>query len=143
MVSPGYWRDPDATQQALQDGWFRTGDRVKTDPEGYLYVVDRIKNMYISGGENVYPAEVERVILEHPAVAEVAVVGITDEKWGEVGKAYIVPKGKALFSETDLREYCCRHLAKFKVPKVIVRLETLPKNATGKIDRKALKVVVR
>lgn len=139
MVSPGYWQNPSATAKALKDGWFCTGDRVSMDEDGYLYVVDRIKNMYISGGENVYPAEVERVILSHPAVAEVAVVGIPDERWGEVGKAFIVPKKAMTFPETDVLQYCREKLAKFKVPKLIVTVDALPKNDTGKIDRNALK----
>lgn len=140
MVSPGYWQNPEATAKAIKDGWFCTGDRVSLDEEGYLYVVDRIKNMYISGGENVYPAEVERVLLSHPSVAEVAVVGIPDEKWGEAGKAFVVTTEPDSFSVAALQQYCRDRLAKFKVPKVIVHSQGLPKNDTGKIDRNALKM---
>ncbi|MDX1667155.1 MAG: long-chain fatty acid--CoA ligase [Saprospiraceae bacterium] len=139
MVTPGYWRNPAATKEALRDGWFRTGDLVKEDEEGYLYVVDRIKNMYISGGENVYPAEVERVILGHPAVAEVAVIGIPHEKWGEAGRAFVVRSASA--SEEDILDFCRQKLAKFKVPKSVVFLDALPKNDTGKIDKKALRAI--
>ncbi|PHN06843.1 AMP-dependent synthetase [Flavilitoribacter nigricans DSM 23189 = NBRC 102662] len=139
MVTPGYWQNPEATDKAMKDGWFCTGDRVSQDEEGYLYVVDRIKNMYISGGENVYPAEVERVLLSHPAVAEAAVVGVPDEQWGESGKAYIVRRIEAEFSEGQLLKHCQSNLAKFKVPKLLVLVDSLPKNDTGKIDRQALK----
>ena len=137
LVTPGYWRNPEATAHSIQDGWLRTGDRVKADQDGYLYIVDRIKNMYISGGENVYPAEVERVLLQHPAVAEVAVVACPDERWGEAGRAFVVLA--ATSGEEDLRAHCKRHLAKFKVPKHYVFVEELPKNDSGKIDRKRLK----
>jgi len=136
MVTPGYWQNETATQKAFKDGWFYTGDRVLQDEEGYLFVVDRIKNMYISGGENVYPAEVERILLTHPQVSEAVVIGVPDAKWGESGKAFIVKK--AATSEQEIKDYCQSKLAKFKVPKYIVFLEKLPKNDTGKINRKAL-----
>lgn len=136
MVTPGYWDNPEATAQTIVEGWFHTGDMVRQDEEGYLYVVDRIKNMFISGGENVYPAEVERVLLQHGGVSEAAVIGIAHERWGEVGKAFVVKKGD--LSENALIEHCKAHLAKFKVPKVVVFVEELPKNDAGKIDRKAL-----
>ena len=138
MVTPGYWRNPAATAQAIVDGWFHTGDLVRADAEGYLYVVDRIKNMYISGGENVYPAEVERVLLQHPAVAEAAVIGVPDAKWGEAGKAFVVAQPAATPAAEDLLAFCRQHLAKFKVPATLVFLPALPKNDTGKIDRKGL-----
>jgi fatty-acyl-CoA synthase len=138
MVMPGYYQNETATQKSIRDGWFATGDMVRQDEEGYLYVVDRIKNMFISGGENVYPAEVERVIVQHPSVAEVAVIGIPHERWGEVGKAFIVAASGASPDSEALIEYCKQRLAKFKVPKEIVWVEQLPKNDTGKINRKAL-----
>jgi fatty-acyl-CoA synthase len=138
MVMPGYYQNEAATQQSIRDGWFATGDMVRQDEEGYLYVVDRIKNMFISGGENVYPAEVERVIIQHPAVAEVAVIGIPHEKWGEVGKAFIVAASGAHPDTEALIGFCKKRLAKFKVPKEIIVVEELPKNDTGKINRKAL-----
>ncbi|HMQ46143.1 MAG TPA: long-chain fatty acid--CoA ligase [Saprospiraceae bacterium] len=141
MVSPGYWRNEEATAKALQDGWFLTGDRVRMDEDGYLFVIDRIKNMFISGGENVYPAEIERVLLEHDAVAEAAVFGVPDEKWGEVGKALIVLKKEKVCTDSELAQYCKEVLAKFKVPKYIQLVESLPKNDTGKIDRKAIKTL--
>lgn len=138
MVTPGYWQNPEATRESFDGPWFRTGDRVREDEEGYLFVVDRIKNMFISGGENVYPAEIERVLLEHPAVLEVAVIGVPDEKWGEVGRAYLCLKDGTHCKPSDILDFCSEQLAKFKVPKQIVLLAELPKNDTGKIDRKAL-----
>lgn len=136
MVTPGYWQNEEATQKAFSGDWFKTGDRVRQDEEGYLFVVDRIKNMFISGGENVYPAEIERVLLKHPKISESVVIGVPDKKWGEVGKAFIVKK--EVVSEIEILDYCRSNLAKFKVPKSIVFLEELPKNDTGKINRKAL-----
>ena len=139
MVTPGYWRNPEATAKTIVDGWFHTGDMVRMDPEHYIYVVDRIKNMFISGGENVYPAELERVLLGHPAVSEAAVIGRPDEKWGEVGRAFIVLKPGMACSDAELLEFCKARLAKFKVPKYFSFIEALPKNDTGKINRMALK----
>jgi fatty-acyl-CoA synthase len=139
MVTPGYWQQPEATAKAIVDGWFHTGDRVREDEEGYLYVEDRIKNMFISGGENVYPAEIERVLLQHPAVAESVVIGVPDAKWGEVGCAFIVLQAHQTVDSAALIDYCREHLAKFKVPKTFRLLVELPKNDTGKIDRKALR----
>lgn len=137
MITIGYWQNPLATEKAYKDGWFCTGDIVKQDEEGYLYVMDRIKNMYISGGENVYPAQVERVLLEHPQVQAAAVIGVPDAKWGETGCAFIV--AAAPLTANELIAYCKANLAGFKVPKSIVFLDELPKNDTGKIDRLCLK----
>lgn len=137
IVTPGYWKNPKETEKAIVDGWFKTGDILKKDEDGYLYVVDRIKNMYISGGENVYPAEVEKCILKHPEIKEVCVIGVPHEKWGEVGKAFVVFKnGRKEVS--DITAYCIKHLAKYKVPKHFEVMEELPKNDTGKINRKLL-----
>ena len=138
MVTPGYWKNIEATKQSFQEGWFKTGDILKKDEEGYLYVVDRVKNMFISGGENVYPAEVERRLLQHPHIRESVVIGVPDEKWGEVGRAYIVLKNGINLSEEELMEFCREGLAKFKIPKYYVFINELPKNDTGKIDRKKL-----
>lgn len=137
IVTPGYWRNPEATEKAIVDGWFKTGDILLKDEEGYLYVVDRIKNMFISGGENVYPAEVEQCILKHESVKEVCVVGVPDLKWGEVGKAIVVFK-EAKTDISAIQNFCIQHLAKFKVPKYFEVMKELPKNDTGKIDRKQL-----
>lgn len=138
-VTPGYWRNPEATQEAFVDGWFRTGDVLIRDQEGYYYVVDRIKNMYISGGENVYPAEVEHLIRQHPAIAQVAIIGVPDEKWGETGKAFVVLKPGFRLQKEELLSYCAERLARYKIPKHVVFLEDLPKNDAGKIDRKKLR----
>ena len=140
LVTPGYWNNPEATRDAIIDGWFHTGDLMKQDEEGYLYVVDRRKSMFISGGENVYPAEVERVLLTHPAVSEAAVIGVKDEKWGEVVKAFVVIKAKNMPEAGELKNFCIEHLAKYKVPKYFEFISDLPKNDTGKINKKALKV---
>ena len=136
MVTPGYWRNAEATARALADGWLHTGDMVVERAGGFLYVVDRIKNMFISGGENVYPAEIERVLLGHAAVSEAAVVALPDAKWGEVGLAFVVALGEV--DPEELTAHCRAGLARFKVPKVFRFVEALPKGDTGKIDRKAL-----
>jgi len=139
MVTPGYWRNRQATQKALEGGWFHTGDLVRQDEDQYIYVVDRIKNMFISGGENVYPAEIERVIVTHPAVAEASVIAIPDEKWGETGRAFVVLHPGEQLTEKALMEYCSAQLARFKIPKSVVFVPSLPKNDTGKINRLALR----
>lgn len=138
MVTPGYWQNEDATKQALIDDFFHTGDLVREDEEGFLYIVDRKKCMFISGGENVYPAEVERVLRSHPAINEAAVVGVTDSKWGEVGKAFVSMKNGSPIIKDDLIDHCQQHLAKYKVPRYFEQLIEIPKNSSGKIDRKKL-----
>jgi fatty-acyl-CoA synthase len=138
MVTPGYWQNESATTKAIKDGWFYTGDRVRQDEDGYFYVVDRIKNMFISGGENVYPAEVERVLIQHEAISEVVVVGVPHEKWGEVGKAFVVLKEGQAIDLDEVKSFCLHRLSKFKIPKHLEILTELPKNASGKIDRKAM-----
>lgn len=140
-VTPGYWNNAKATAETIVDGWFHTGDLVRRDAEGYIYVVDRLKNMYISGAENVYPTEVEFLLRKHPDIDSVAIIGVPDEKWGEAGKAFVVLKSGAALTEMDLRNYCADKLAKYKIPKHIFFLNELPKNDAGKIDRKKLKEV--
>ena len=135
----GYWRKPEATAETLvEDGWLRTGDVARIDPEGFVYLEDRVKDMIISGGENVYPAEVERVLAEHPAVAEVAVIGVPDEQWGETVKACVGGPG-ATASLDELEALSRAHLAGYKRPTSVDVLEALPRNATGKILRKDLR----
>ncbi|MCA1752094.1 MAG: long-chain fatty acid--CoA ligase [Flavobacteriales bacterium] len=136
-VSPGYWNNEAANAESYTDGWFKTGDLLRADAEGYLYVEGRKKEMYISGGENVYPREVEKVLQEHPAVAEAAVVGVPHERWGEAGAAFLSLKSPA--TEAELLSHCRAALAKFKCPKHFIFREELPKNATGKIDKNSLK----
>lgn len=137
--TPGYWNNPEATAAAIKDGWFFTGDYVRQDADGYIYVVDRKKNMYISGGENVYPTEVEKFLRTHPEIADVAIIGVPDEKWGESGKAFVVRAAGSQLTAADILAFCKGNLAKFKIPKYISFLPELPKGDTGKIDRKQLK----
>ena len=139
IVTPGYWRNEAATRKSIVEGWLHTGDMVQERPDGYLYVVDRIKNMFISGGENVYPAEIERVLLQHPAISEVAVVGVADRNWGQVGQAHIVFHPGQEIDFKEVQAFCREHLARFKVPKQFKKSISLPKGDTGKIDRKKLK----
>jgi len=142
MVMPAYWNNPEMTRTAFSpDGqWFKSGDLVRCDEGGYIFVVDRLKNMYISGAENVYPAEIERVINTIEGVAESVVIGVKDERWGEVGKAIIAWRpGVNIPSDDSIRDYVARQLAKFKIPKYFMSLEELPKNDAGKLDRAKLK----
>ncbi len=136
VCTPGYWRNEKATKEAFNSGWFKTGDVLVQDSEGYFFVKDRIKNMFISGGENVYPAEVERVLQMHPSIEEVAVVGVSDSQWGEVGKALVYTRDQ--ITKEDILEYCKGKLAKYKIPKFIQFTNELPKTESGKIDRKSL-----
>ena len=138
MVTPGYWKNPEATQKTIIQNWFHTGDLVRKDEEGYIYVAGRRKNMFISGGENVYPVEVERVLMQYDQIAEAVVIGVPHEKWGEVGKAFVVSKKDQMVNLEDLKIFCLSNLAKFKVPQYFTHLEALPKTASGKIDRKVL-----
>ncbi|KUJ83773.1 AMP-dependent synthetase [Microbulbifer flavimaris] len=140
-VTPGYWNRPDATAEAIRaDGWLHSGDVARCDEDGCYYIVDRWKDMYISGGENVYPAEVEQVLEQHPAIAEVAVVGMPDERWGEVGKAYFgVKSGAQAPVDDELRAFCRARLAGYKVPKAFEALTALPRNALGKVIKQELR----
>jgi fatty-acyl-CoA synthase len=136
VVTPGYWRKPEATAAAITGGWFHTGDVVQTDDDGFYFVVDRKKNMFISGGENVYPAEVEQVLVTHPAVKEAAVIGVPDAQWGEVGLAFLVARpGRDAPDAEALRAYCLDKLARYKIPKHVRTLPELPLNQAGKVDR--------
>lgn len=138
IITPGYWKNKQATAKAIKNGWFHTGDLMKRDEEGYLYVMDRIKNMFISGGENVYPAEIEHFLRSHPNILEVAVIGIPHPKWGEVGQAFVVLKENHQAYEEELIQFCEGKLARYKIPKTFTLLQELPKNTTGKIDKKKL-----
>jgi O-succinylbenzoic acid--CoA ligase len=130
--------DPAATTAALCDGWLRSGDTGTLDEDGLLRILDRRDDLIISGGENVYPSEVESVLAEHPAVIEAAVVGLPDEHWGAVPMAYVVPAAGDSPSDTDLERHCREHLASYKVPVRFVRLVALPRNALGKVLRDEL-----
>jgi fatty-acyl-CoA synthase len=138
-VFAGYWRNPEATAAAFSDGWLRTGDLAERDPEGYLRIRDRLKDMYISGGENVYPAEVEGVLHEHPSVADAAVLGVPDERWGESGLAVVVPADGAEASEDELLEHCRSRLARFKVPRRVVLVDELPRSGMNKVLKDELR----
>jgi fatty-acyl-CoA synthase len=139
-VMRGYWQLLDATETVFAtDGWFRSGDAAVVDDEGYIRIVDRVKDMFISGGENVYPVEVEHVLHEHPAVADCAVIGVPDEKWGEVGRAVVVPRDGVGVSADELLGFLAGRLAKYKIPKSVVLVDALPRNATGKLLRARLR----
>jgi acyl-CoA synthetase (AMP-forming)/AMP-acid ligase II len=138
QVMSEYWRRPEDTREAVPDGWLRTGDAGYVDDHGYLFIVDRIKDMIISGGENIYPAEVERVLGDHPGVAEVAVIGVADEKWGETPKALVVPAA----DPPDLAEllaFCRARLASYKLPKSFEFVAELPRNGAGKVLKRDLR----
>lgn len=139
QVFKGYWNNPEASGKVLKDGWYRSGDLGKKDEDGFIYVVDRLKDMIISGGENIYPAELEMVIGRHPAVAEVAVVGVPDSTWGEIPRAYVVKKPGADLAEEEIFEICRKNLAKYKCVKEVTVVEALPRNAVGKILKKELR----
>ena len=138
VVTPGYWKNDEATQNSITDGWFHTGDMMRYDEEDYYYVVDRKKNMFISGGENVYPAEVEKFLYTNDKIKEVAVIGVPDKKWGEVGKAFIVLNKNKEADKEEFYNYCLGNLAKFKIPKYFTIVDEIPKNEAGKIDKKVL-----
>jgi len=138
-VTTGYWNRPEATAEALVDGWLHSGDAAMVDEEGFYYIVDRWKDMFISGGENVYPAEVENVIYQMPEVAEVAVIGVPHPRWQEVGRALVVLKEGAKLTETEVIEYCQEKLARFKIPKSVLFVENLPRTAAGKVLKRELR----
>tara|TARA_B110000444_G_scaffold16117_1_gene13875 strand:- start:154 stop:1668 length:1515 start_codon:yes stop_codon:yes gene_type:complete len=138
-ITPGYWRKEEATRESFIDGWLKTGDAAYFDDEGFLYIVDRWKDMYISGGENVYPAEVENVIYQLPQIAEVGVIGVDSEKWGETGKAYIALKPDQKITAEEVIDHCLKNLAKYKIPESVEFIEALPRNATGKVLKRTLR----
>jgi fatty-acyl-CoA synthase len=139
ILMTGYWRRPTQTEETIKEGWLHTGDLAKRDEEGFLYIVDREKDMFISGGENVYPAEVEKVYLENPKISDVAVVGVPDEKWGEAGIVFIVMKNGEEMTEEDALKYCEGKLAKYKIPKHVAFLKELPMTGSEKIKRRNLR----
>jgi acyl-CoA synthetase (AMP-forming)/AMP-acid ligase II len=140
QLMSGYWGKPDESAAAItSDGWLRSGDGGHVDADGYVYVTDRIKDVIISGGENIYPAEIERVLAEHPDVAGVAVIGVPDDRWGEVPKAVVVAAPGKEINGAALIEYCRERLAGFKCPKSVETREKLPRNLTGKVLKKELR----
>jgi fatty-acyl-CoA synthase len=138
-ITPGYWNKPEATVDAFEGRWLKTGDAARMDEEGFVYIVDRWKDMYISGGENVYPAEVENVLYQLPAVAEAAVIGVPSERWGESGLAVLALAPGAEIDRQAVQEHCAERLAKFKVPVDIAIVDALPRNATGKVLKRELR----
>jgi acyl-CoA synthetase (AMP-forming)/AMP-acid ligase II len=140
QLMKGYLNKPEATAEVItEDGWFRTGDMGKVDADGFVYVEDRLKDMIISGGENIYSPEIERVLAEHPAVMEVAIIGVPDERWGETVKAVVALKPDQEATEAELIEWCRERLAHYKCPKSVDVLEALPRNPTGKILKRDLR----
>ena len=138
-VTPGYWNRPELNARAFVDGWFRTGDAAKQDEDGYWTLVDRIKDMFISGGENIYSAEIEAAISEMAEVAEVAVIGVEDERWGEVGCAFVIPRAGAALDAEAVLAHCRRRLARYKVPKHVILTDEMVRTASGKVQKHHLR----
>ena len=139
VVMEGYWKQPGETARAIHDGWFSTGDLATIDEEGYVLIVDRVKDMVLSGGENVATAEIERVLCQHPTVLECAVIPVPDDRWGEVAKALVVVRAGCAADEAALLDHCRQHLAGFKVPRSVEFRDELPKGGTGKILKRVLR----
>jgi len=136
----GYWKMPEATAEAFVDGWFHTGDLGKVDEDGYLYVVDRKKDMIICGGYNIYPREVEEVLYTHPAILEAAVIGVRDDVKGEIPKSFVTLRPGHQIEETEIIYFCKTRIAAYKIPRLVEFVPELPKNATGKILKRVLSV---
>jgi long-chain acyl-CoA synthetase len=140
QVMAGYWKRPEDTAKAITaDGWFKSGDAGYVDADGYVYIHDRVKDMIVSGGENVYPAEVENVLMSHPAIADVAVIGIPHEKWGETAMAIVVRVKDAAVTEQEIIDFSRERLAKFKCPTRVEWADALPRNPSGKVLKKDLR----
>jgi len=138
-ITPGYWNRAEATAQAITDGWLHTGDACRVDEDGHYYIVDRWKDMYISGGENVYPAEVESVLFKLDGVADLAVIGVPDARWDEVGCAVVVAEAGRDLSADEVIDFCRDKLARYKIPRQVVFMDELPRNATGKVLKRVLR----
>lgn len=138
-IMKGYWNRPEATEEAIVDGWFHSGDAGFFDEDGYLYIHDRVKDMIVSGGENIYPAEVENGLFSHPAIADVAVIGVPDKKWGEAVKAIVVLQPGEKASPEDIIAYAKTQIAGYKVPKTVDYIDVLPRNPSGKVLRRELR----
>jgi fatty-acyl-CoA synthase len=139
VVMKGYWNKPESTAQSVKDGWMHTGDAAYIDEDGFIFIYDRVKDMIVTGGENVYPAEVENAIFGHPQVADIAVIGVPDEKWGEAVKAVVVAKPGAPHDADSILAWARERIAGYKVPKSIDFVEAIPRNITGKILRRELR----
>jgi fatty-acyl-CoA synthase len=141
-VFAGYWRNPEATDSAFVDGWLRTKDVAERDDEGFYRIAGRLEELVISGGENVYPAEIEDVLHAHPDVVEAAVVGVPDERWGEVCAAFVVLRDGASADGEELRDHCRERLARFKVPRTVSFVDELPRSSLGKVRKDELRARV-
>lgn len=142
-VTSGYWNNPEATASAFRNGWFRTGDIGYRDEDGYFFIVDRLKDMIITGGENVYPAEVERALMEYPGILDVAVIGVEDSQWGECVVAVISCKDNQVPSVEEVREFTGKYLARYKLPKRLVITGAVPRNGSGKLDKPRIRQMVK
>ncbi len=136
----GYYKDEHATKEVIKNGWLYTGDLARADEEGYFYIVDRKKDMIVSGGENIYPREIEEVLFRHPAIEDVAVIGVPHSLWGETVKAYVVKKEAEKINAEEIIAYCKQRLASYKKPTIVEFIESIPKNAAGKPLKKVLKM---
>ncbi len=139
VVMKGYWNKPDATATAIRDGWMRTGDAAYMDEDGYVFIYDRVKDMIVTGGENVYPAEVENALFGHPSIADAAVIGVPDEAWGEAVKAIVVLKPGAPPDPADIIAWTRARIANYKTPKTVDFVDLIPRNLSGKILRRELR----
>ena len=139
LVMKGYWREPETTAETLRGGWLHTGDMGYMDESGYLFLMDRSKDLIISGGENIYPREIEETIVQHPAVREVAVIGVPDPQWGEAIKAVVSLVPGSYVTETELIDFCTEHIARYKKPRSVDFADELPKNNYGKIVKRELR----
>ncbi len=139
VVMNGYWKREDLTAEVIVDGWLHTGDLARRDEEGFVYILDRKKDMFISGGENVYPAEIEKVLVSHPAILDAAVVGVPDERWGEVGRAFVVLREGFSLDGEAVRDFLNDKVGRFKIPRYVEFVDALPKTASGKIQKRLLR----
>jgi fatty-acyl-CoA synthase len=139
QLMKGYWKQPEATAEALRSGWMHTGDAGIMDDEGYIYIHDRVKDMIVSGGENVYPRVVEEVLFQHPAIADAAVIGVPDERWGEAVKAIIVLRQGMSTTAEEIIEFCRGKLGGFERPRSVDFVDALPRNPSGKVLKRTLR----
>jgi fatty-acyl-CoA synthase/long-chain acyl-CoA synthetase len=142
QIMQGYWKNPEATAKTVVDGWLHTGDAGRMDEEGYIYIQDRVKDMIISGGENIYPAEIENHLVSHPQIQDASVIGVPDAKWGEVPLAVLVSGGQPELSAEELTEFCREKLAGYKIPRKLEYIAALPRNPTGKVLKKDIRVMM-
>ena len=143
QIMQGYWNQADATKHTIIDGWLHTGDAGRMDEEGYIYIQDRLKDMIISGGENIYPAEIENILVSHPQIQDAAVIGVPDVKWGEVPLAVLIANDDQRLTSDELENYCQGKLARYKIPRKLEYLDSLPRNPTGKVLKKCIRELMK